>query len=331
MKHLLLVVVTAITFLVVACAAPTPTPTPVPARLQTLRIELAADPDVSDVPRMMAADALRKMGYTIEPVDLNDNALSAQALEQGDLELGYISNGIAWAAVQKGAKLVTVFDDAGEVRILLTRADIQKCSDLNGKRVAVPLPSSTQALMLDGYLARTCREAQVERMVMSGTGARMAALLANQLEGATVDLDNLIELERQGDTSLHALAIFSDEFPGLRAASEVTSRSLTEKYPETVKDMIRAGLVARRQVHDPQVLSDALVKYLQMEPEQARTVAEGYLEQNVWDVNGGFTPEIIQENIDFLVKANALQPGLTPGDVADLSFLNAVLDEIGRK
>lgn len=48
-------------------------------------------------------------------------------------------------------------------------------------------------------------------------------------------------------------------------------------------------------------------------------------------MNGGYTMESVQANIDFLVETAVLSPGLKPDDVADLSYLNAVLDEIGRQ
>jgi hypothetical protein len=39
----------------------------------------------------------------------------------------------------------------------------------------------------------------------------------------------------------------------------------------------------------------------------------------------------LQDTIDFLVDTGAMEPGLKVEDVADLSYLNAVLDEIGRE
>ena len=41
-----------------------------------LRIEVPTDVDITDLPRMMAADTLKEMGYTVEPLDFQDNTLS---------------------------------------------------------------------------------------------------------------------------------------------------------------------------------------------------------------------------------------------------------------
>ena len=40
---------------------------------------------------------------------------------------------------------------------------------------------------------------------------------------------------------------------------------------------------------------------------------------------------VLQTNIDFFVESGGLKAGATPNMVADLTYLNAVLDEIGRK
>jgi hypothetical protein len=103
------------------------------------------------------------------------------------------------------------------------------------------------------------------------------------------------------------------------------------RAPRGSTDLIRAILQARRELSDPAVLSAALVKYLELDPKEAQEAAEDYLDHKVWDLNGSWTAEVLQFNLDFFETAGAIQKGLTPDQVADLAPLNAVLDEIGRK
>ena len=51
----------------------------------------------------------------------------------------------------------------------------------------------------------------------------------------------------------------------------------------------------------------------------------------IWDLNGGLTAGNIQDTIDFLVAIEKLPEGLGVEDVADLSYLEAVLEEMGRQ
>ena len=64
----------------------------------------------------------------------------------------------------------------------------------------------------------------------------------------------------------------------------------------------------------------------------ARTIVTiAHLRMAIWDPNGGLTATAVQDTIDFLTNIAALPPGLKAGDVSDLSYLNAVLDEIRRQ
>lgn len=300
-------------------------------RPEVLRIELADQPEITEIPRMLAVESLRAMGYTVETKAFNDNAVSAQSLAQGDLDVGNLSVSVAWSAIEKGAKIVTILDDTADTRVLIAKRDIQKCADLNGKGVAVTSLTSTQTFMVYRYLEKNCPGTKIEPLVIPGSSARLAGLLTGQLDAASINLENLLKLQAQPNSGLHELVAFAVEFPTLRGASQVVRRDLLEKYPETAKDIIRANLLARRKIQEPDVLSDLFVKYLQMEPAEAQATAQVFLEHKVWDVNGGFTPENLQTSLDFFVAAGAIQPGLKTSDVADLSYLNAVLDEIGRK
>ena len=68
-----------------------------------------------------------------------------------------------------------------------------------------------------------------------------------------------------------------------------------------------------------------------MDEDTARALGAAYLDIGEWDPNGALTPDNIQFTLDFLAANTSLPAGLAVDDVADLSYLNAVLDEIGRQ
>jgi hypothetical protein len=55
------------------------------------------------------------------------------------------------------------------------------------------------------------------------------------------------------------------------------------------------------------------------------------LAREFWDLSGSYTLESVQATLDFLQEHGSLPPGLKAEDVADLSYYEAVLDEIGRQ
>jgi ABC-type nitrate/sulfonate/bicarbonate transport system substrate-binding protein len=334
MKRLTVSIVS-VTLLLVACAPsivmPTASaPTATPLRPAVLRIELPTEPDISDLPRVMAADTLREMGYTIEPLDFQDNALAIQALVQGNSDFGFVGAGVAWPAIQKGAPLVSILDGTLDSGMVVVGAEIQECADLNGKRIGVPSLNSNRALLLRKYVAETCPEVEFEPVIISNQTNQLIALETEQIDAATVQNGTFRKFQAGRDADLHVLVSYADVFPGLGGAQWQTRRAFLEEYPETVKDLIRADLLARRKLQDAQVFAEALVKYLKMEPTEAKEIGELFYDQKLWDPDGGMTPERVSANLDFIVEAGILEPGLKPEEVAATEPLNAVLEEIGR-
>jgi hypothetical protein len=91
-------------------------------------------------------------------------------------------------------------------------------------------------------------------------------------------------------------------------------------------------LVAHRSViGNPQLLRDGIVKYLSIEPARAQELADAYLAAKIWDPNGGVSAEDIDYTVRLLRDGGILTADLELEDVADLSYLNAVLAEIGRQ
>lgn len=316
----------------VACvSAPTTSSTQTASRPPIIRIELGDDIDVSDLPRHMAVETLREMGYQVELLDFKDNTLSAQALVQGNLDVGYLGGAIAWAAVQQGANIATVLDGSSSLAVLATRSTIETCQDLAGKRIAVPSLTSNRAILTRKYVEKNCPTAQIEPIVISSQNSMLAAMTSGQIDGAAIESSMIDDYRNQGKSDIHILARFADEFPGIGGTGYVVRREFLEMYPQATRDLIRATLLARRKLQDPDAFAAELVKYLKMEPAAAKVEAARYVQQKFWNLNSALSEQVIQNNIDFLTDAGTLKPGLKPSAVADLTFQNAVLDEIGRK
>jgi ABC-type nitrate/sulfonate/bicarbonate transport system substrate-binding protein len=169
-------------------------------------------------------------------------------------------------------------------------------------------------------------------VVINGSTNRVAALQAGELDTARLEIVDWLQLERQVPGKFSVLIDFGKEFPLVQFSSFTVRRAWAEQNPEAVKDFIRALLTAHRRVAgNPQLFSEQIVKYLSLPPADATIAADAYLKLGVWDVSGGLTDTSIDYMIDFLTTAGSLPGGVKPNDVADLPYLNAVLDDIGRK
>lgn len=339
MNRIMILALVLLSVLVAACTTTPPetqnplltgSPAASPAKSGTMRIEEFADADVADIPWLMAIDLLKEQGYTIETMSFADLTFPAAAMAQGDLDFASLGNKVAWAAIGKGAPIFTFMDTYANTALTVTRKDIQTCADLDGKSVAVPSVSAVRTAMVNAYVRENCPDVKPEILIVKGGSNRMAALLTGEVDAAAQDIDDLIKLEHDRPGQFHALTVFAQEFPGLQITSYLVRREFAEQHPEMVKDVIRALFTARRDLQDPQALREAIIKYLDLEPDEAQEMADTYLEQEIWDVGGAYTLETVQANIDFFQEYGDLPAGLKAEDVADLSYYDAVLDEIGR-
>ncbi len=93
---------------------------------------------------------------------------------------------------------------------------------------------------------------------------------------------------------------------------------------------IRAHLEAQRRIaSEPGFLGEMIQKYkseLSTTP-TAKTI-DSY--KTKFKLNG-ITEKNMQYTIEFFTGPGAVQPGLTVSQVADLTYLNAVLQKIGKK
>lgn len=315
-----------LTVVVVGCTPPTP------ASSVTLHIDVPQTGDVTHIPWLMAVDALREDGFTIEALEFSAvDSTSVVAMEQGELDFTSMSNQLAWSAVQKGAELAT-FIDMGAISFLLAaKSEIESCGQMDGRPMAMGSVSSVSTAMVNLFMEKNCPGARPELLVVRNVDSRLAALLSGEADAALIEAQELLRLEREKPGAYHALVDLADEYPGLQINSYVMRRGFAEQHPDVVKTFILAILEARRSLQDPQVLSQAIVRYSGVGPDEAQRLAEFFLERQTWDVSGEYTLETVQRTVDFLQEYGDLGPDIKAEDAADLSYLNEVWDEIGRQ
>jgi ABC-type nitrate/sulfonate/bicarbonate transport system substrate-binding protein len=186
--------------------------------------------------------------------------------------------------------------------------------------------------LLKLYLKQSCGSAQPQLIVIPESAARTAALLAGELDAAIMPGEESFTLEKQAAGKFHLLVAISKEFQNVQVDGLHLRKDWAEKNPGVVKDFLRALLTAHRQVlASPQLLYAESVKRLGLDADTAQQIGSAHLQLGIWSANGGLTTENVQSTIDFLTSIGSLPPGLKASDVADLSYLSAVLDEIGRQ
>lgn len=321
-----------------ACAAsvsPTGAATvkpPTPPKSGTIRIGFSSSVDMGDVPSYMAHELLTAQGYTLQVITFASADLQAAALAQGELDIANGGVRPIWIAIGKGADARTIMEQVANAWMLVAKSEYTACADLQGKRIAFTSAAALNRALFDAYVQQQCPGLKFETLLISGSESRMAALLAGELDAAPLELADWIQMQQKAPQRFNGMVDFARELPTLKTTGVYVRRAFAEQKPEAVRDYIRALLTVHRALRvDPAQLQNAAVKFLKVDPATAQTITQAYLARQMWDVNGGLTRQAVQFSIDFFTKIKSIPEGLTVEAVADLSYLDAVLAEIGRK
>jgi ABC-type nitrate/sulfonate/bicarbonate transport system substrate-binding protein len=303
-----------------------------PLRSGTLRFALHDTTDVKDVPWLMALDALEEQGYVTEVVNFGKSSLIPPALIRGDVDIAAPNATLAWAAIAQGAEIASIVGRVNTSFYLVTTSDIRSCSDLDGTVLTFATRQSVGYVMFEKYLDQNCPGTAPEILLVSGSANRVAGLELGEVDGAYLELEHWLRLQEIAPDKFHALIDFAREFPEVQISTYSVRGQWAEENREQLEDFIRALLVAHRSViADPLLLRDGIVKYLSIDDARAQELAGAYLLEEIWDPNGQLSPENVQATLSFLSAAEILPGDLKVEQVADLSHLDAVLDEIGRQ
>ena len=323
--------------MVMGCAvrggpSPTPAATTQATKSGTIRLFDISNVDVRDVPMLMAFDALRADGYTVETTYLASSALIAEALARGDADIGLFNNQTAWQAVSKGAAIRTVAQFTAQTTLFVSAKPAQTCADLNGKRVGLAAQTGLNPTLLNLYLKQHCPGTSATFMTISESAGRAAALLAGELDATLLPGEQFGTLEQQAPGRFTVLFTYAEEFPDIQIDGIQVRKDWAERNPQVVKDYLRAVLTAyRAAVADPQLLYKEAARRLELDAADVKLAADAHLENQTWLPNGGMSSAGVQATLDLMTQTSLLPMGLRIEDVADLSYLDAVLSQMGRK
>ncbi|MGI6375782.1 MAG: ABC transporter substrate-binding protein [Anaerolineae bacterium] len=327
MFRLAMAVLVLLSLLVTGCSARAPAPESV-----TIRFYDLTNVDVRDVPMLMALDALREQGYTIEVTYMAKSALIAEGLARGDADIGLLNNQTMWLAIEKGADVRTVAQSVGSATVFASKTSVTSCQQLDGRPVGLASATGVSPALLYRYLEQECPDVEPQYLVIPESEGRRAAMLADQLDATTMPSEELLKLQQEAPGRFHALMVPAEMFPEIQVEGLHVRQGWAQDHPEAVRAFLRALLEANRRIAaDPQLLYDQAEERLELDATTVRLVADAYLDAAIWPANGALTSTNLQQTIDFLTSIDELPAGLEVDDIADLSYLNAVLDEIGRR
>lgn len=321
--------------------APTAAPTVAPAAAATdapaaptltgkMRFAMTGVLNTHSIPMLMALEALQAQGVQVETTALANSSLAAAALTGGDADIAALNNQTMWAAIGKGAQTRTIMQRYFTAPIIYTKSELKTCADLDGKSLGFANTTGVTPSLFADYLDDNCPGTEPQ-LLQIDSEAMLPALQSGTIDGGNLSVEQILEADRTDPGKYHILVDLGKVYPNIQSSGIHVDKAWAEANPKVVNAFIRNLIAVHRQINEnPQLLIDQAVKRLEVSEDIAKKTVELELDDNTWDQNGGMTVDKVQYTLDFLADIEALPTRMTAEQVTDLSYLEAVLDEMGR-
>jgi ABC-type nitrate/sulfonate/bicarbonate transport system substrate-binding protein len=315
----------------------TAAPTALPGTKQFIVAKPAAS--VGNVAFHAAMDGMNSEGYTVSIQSINTPDLVVEGVAKGTFHFGDGSVNAVMLAITKGSQIRVISDRLGNEWTLVTKSDIANCAGLAGKNIGVTSLGSSVTTMLKAWITKTCPGTAPNYLVISTSDQRALALIANQIDGAPLQLADSLPLLTKAEHAgkFKALVRFAQDLPEVLINTVYVNNDFARANPGTVVAVLKALLTVNRKVaDDPTYLKTITLKYIpNIDQSTLDPVLNAYRDAKIMDVNGGLTMEKLAYNATFYGPAPAgtgsVPRVLAPNEYGDLTYLNIALAQLGKR
>src|SRR6185295_14245756 len=257
------------------------------------------------------------------------------ALVRGNVDYSG-AGGTGMRAALRGAPIKAVMFQTEKVTwYLLAAADIQKISDLKGKRVAVGTIGDTQDALITLLVERegvSGRDISRIAMPSRNTTNTILSLKSGAFSAAVVNADESLLGEKEG---LRTLAFVGDLFPYPFQGFVATDKMIAER-PNDIKRWLRPMVRALMFIRDrPEEAADIAMKKIPMGNMSRPLVIEGirrFAKSLPDGVPGLPSPQGIKNLMEYDVKAPLkIKEDIAPEKVMNLKLMREVKEELESK
>lgn len=224
---------------------------------------------------------------------------------------------------------------AGTDYVVVAKEDIASLTDLGGKTVGVEaLQSLAHVLVYAAIKNKGGDPTAPNYVVIGGSGARTAALLAGSIDASGIH-EYQWEVLKTQTTGLKVLSVLSDDFPLFIEDGMITTTSYMQNNPKVMSDLVKSFIRAIRALNADDGFDTwtRLLSQYELElPEQvqARPMWE-FLRSHVWDANGGMEQDRLNYMIDIFHEIGLIPTRLPNETFFDTSYVNQALSELGTQ
>ncbi|WP_417250683.1 ABC transporter substrate-binding protein [Celeribacter sp.] len=290
---------------------------------ETLALGFAGGRGPTDMPAVLALEALEASGWETEIIEFDSPDILTQALLSGQVQIAAMGPAAAFAADIAGADLRIVAKNNRNDFMILGASDVSSCDEFDGRVVAIHSTGSATTAHLSQYMEDTCPDAEPNLIVLSGSANRVAALLNGQIDGTIVRMEDWMAITGGEDERAHILVKLVEEQPTLLTQAIVVSARNVDDSRTAVEAFVAALDAEFEAIYaDPEAFAAEASSHLkEIDPGELAAVYQALADAKMFPLEKGLSYDQVVDTISFYEAAGKAEPGqLTPELVADFSF-----------
>ena len=274
-----------------------------------------------------------KNGLKVELVELSGDVLILRALLAGDLDVATIGSYVVINAVQKGAAIRAFVTPVPEQpHMLVATKAVGKWGDLVGKNFAVSEPGAISHTFPRVILSRLgVNPDSVNWLALGGNSARQRALVTGVVDATLIHKERALQVARS-DNRFHVIGSTGDYLKGVplvwHAAKTdwlATNPDVARRYTKSIIEAVRFAMENKNAMLK---LGEDLIG---KDPASVEEAYEAYRNAKVWGLNGGLDKDGYDVTIKLGIETKELREPIAFDKVVDSRFVDATLQELGRK
>lgn len=249
-------------------------------------------------PTQLAWEILRERGLEVDVRFLTEPELGIQAVVQGDashvMALGTPS---LLVASEQAENLKGFFNHKWISWVVISRPEIETIEDISGHSFGIHSEVSFTKNAKD-QIIEEYGLTDVSELVVPGADVRAQAIASGQLDVTIVDLADTIVLEDAG-VEFNRLAELTEVFPGVMTSISGVDQNWVDENPDLAAAVTEALLEAYRWVNEnpDEAVSRAQEHYADQEPETVEKIVRTYIDEGIWDPEGGIDAEAARNTL----------------------------------
>lgn len=264
----------------------------------------------------------QKTGHRGEFVELADSDLVVQGAAEGQFDIASSTTSAVMKVIQDGAPLKFVTETSRNQWTLMAKAGIESCADITGQRLGLHSPGGVSTALYRAWYERNCDGETPVEMFIEGSPSRLQAMEADQLDIAMIELEDTLAMPTDQYTML---ANFTTELADIKTGLVYVNDSFAAEHADIVQAFVdELSAVQNEVMADPAVFVEIAEKWGAETAAPLADVAEAYIRQGMLPLDGGMTTDDLVSSIALYEEAGVIEPGLTPDDVADFSYIEAL-------